>query len=278
MHPHAPSPEFQGVAAQAGLGHWQTAYRPRPTRIAVPLTVAGVIYIAVVACLAGSNLLANGFGLIMLAIFTVFIGLGVLNLAHMKRRSGAGDELHFFEHGLIIKGPKTLVSVFHWDDALVYQRLFHYPQTGLTTYNYLLTDDANAPIAIGDPKGAASSALVNLDGDLADFTLGAAFDRPDQWGPAIQSAITNAQLPNVLARITSGEKVRFGRLALTRHALVVEGTTIPWTDLQQITVKDGTAAFKSGGRFFRTREQVYAIPNFFVFKEAVQARSGLTWT
>lgn len=277
MNPNPLSPELHQLAEQTDLGVHRAEYRPRPAPFAVPLAVALTIYALVIACLAGSNMLENSFGVIMLVVFTVFIGLGVLNLLHMKRKSGASDELHLFDHGLIVKGPKTLVSFHHWDDATVYQRLFHYPQTGLTTYNYLLVAPDGAAISIGDPKGATTSAVTNLP-NLDHFTLGASFDRPDQWGPAVQEAVTRTQLPAVFARIGNNETAAFGPLTLDRDTLTVDGTAIPLTGLQDAAVKDGTAVFKSYNRFFKTREPVYAIPNFFVFKAALEAQTNRPWS
>ncbi|SDD83902.1 DUF6585 family protein [Glycomyces harbinensis] len=278
MTQHAAPNEFDDIAYQAGLGNWRAEYRPRPAPFVLPLTIAGAIYLITAACLAGTNMLQNSFGVIMLVIFTLFIGLGVLNVVHTKRKSGADDVLRLYDHGLIVKGPKTLVSIFWWDTARVHQRLFHYPQTGLTTYNYLLTGPEAHPIAIGDPKGAAASAIANLQGDLANFTLGAAFSRPEEWGPVIQQAVTRAQLPDVLARIDRGERLAFGDLVIDRNALTIDGAAIAWNRLQAVSLRDGVALFKSADRLFRTREPVYTIPNFFVLQEAVRARTGLEWT
>ncbi|MFB9662924.1 DUF6585 family protein [Glycomyces mayteni] len=277
MNPNPLPPELHQLADQTELGAHRAVYRPRATPVAVPLAVALTIYVLAAACLAGSNMLENSFGVIMLVVFTLFIGLGVLNVLHARRRSGAADELHLFDHGLIVKGPKTLVSLHHWDDATVYQRLFHYPQTGLTTYNYLLVAPDGAAISIGDPKGATGSALMNLP-DLDHFTLGAAFDRPDEWGPAVQSQITRAQLPAVLARLQHNDPVTFGPLTLDRDTLTVDGTAIPLTGLQDAAVHDGTAVFKSYNRYFKTREPIHTIPNFFLFKEALQAQTNRPWS
>ncbi|WP_030144287.1 DUF6585 family protein [Glycomyces sp. NRRL B-16210] len=278
MNRHAAPNEFDDIAHRAGLGNCRAEYKPRPTPFVLPLFIAGVIYLLTVVCLAGTNMLENSFGVIMLVIFTLFIGLGVLNVVHAKRKSGAGDVLRLYDNGLIVKGPKALVSIFYWDSARVHQRLFRYPQTGLTTYNYLLTGPDASPIAIGDPKGAAASAIVNLQGDLANFTLGAAFSSPEEWGPAIQQAVTRTQLPDVLARIDRGERLAFGDLAVERDFLTIDGTAIAWNRLQAVSLHDGVALFKSADRLFRTREPVYTIPNFFVLQEVVRARTGLEWT
>ncbi|MDN3240009.1 DUF6585 family protein [Glycomyces tritici] len=278
MHSNAEQFPHGDLAAQAGLGRWQAQYRPRKAPIALSMGIAGAIYVALAACFIGSDLLANGFLLILFLVITAFFALGFANLAYTKHKSGAGDTLDFFEHGLIVKGPKTLVSIFTWDDARAYQRLFHYPQTGLVTYNYLLVGPEGNAISIGDPKGAAMSAAVNLEANLDRFTLGAAFDAPQEWGPIVQEQITRAQLPKVLAEIDAGRRVEFGGLALDARSLQVDGRAVPWGDLQGVSVNDGVVAFKIAGRFLKARQSVYTIPNFFVFKAAVHSRTGLAWS
>lgn len=269
---------YGDLAAQAGLGQWRARYRPRKAPIALSMGIAGAIYVALAACFIGSNLLSHGFLLILFLIITAFFALGFANLAYTKKKSGAGDTLDLFDHGLIVKGPKALVSIFMWSDTKAYQRLFHYPQTGLTTYNYLLVGPEGSAISIGDPKGAAMSAALNLEANLDKFTLGAAFEQPQEWGFIVQEQITRAQLPQVLAEIDAGRQVAFGDLAVDAEALTVDRERIPWGDLQGLSVKDGEVAFKITGRFLKARQSVYTIPNFFVFKAAVQTRSGLNWS
>ena len=183
---HAASDQFGDIAHQAGLGNRRAEYRPRPTPLVLPLTVAGAIY--------------------------------------------------------LITGPET------------------------------------HPIAIGDPEGAAASAIANLQSDLANFTLGATFSRPEERDRVIQPAVTRAQLPDVLARIDRGERLAFGALVIDRDSLTIDGTVIAWSRLQAVSLHDGAAVFNSADSLFRTREPVYTIPDFFVFQEAVRARTGLEWT
>ncbi|THV28757.1 DUF6585 family protein [Glycomyces paridis] len=278
MYPNAQPPGIESIIAQAGLGQWRARYQPRPAPIGVRLGVALGIYLLVVLLFASTGFLATGYGLVFFLVFTAFIGLGVANLAHMKRKSQAGDALDFFDEGLIVKGPKARVQMLWWDDARVFQQLFHYPTTGLVTFNYLLVDQEGNAVSIGDPKGAASSAIVNLNGNLDRFVLGAAFEGPEIWGPIIQDQITRAQLPKVLAEIEAGRRVDFGHLSIDRDGITADGNPIPWPDLQAASVQDGVVLFNVRGRFLRTREPVYTIANFFVFKAAVQVRSGITWT
>lgn len=65
---------------------------------------------------------------------------------------------------------------------------------------------------------------------------------------------------------------------IDRDALTIDGTVIAWDRIQDVSLHDGIAVFKSADRPFRTREPVYATLNCFVLQEAVRAKSGLEWT
>ncbi|MGI5526652.1 DUF6585 family protein [Streptomyces syringium] len=89
---------------------------------------------------------------------------------------------------------------------------------------------------------------------------------PEHWGPAIQDAVTETQLPMALAAVRRGETVSFGDISVSRDTVTAYGRSAPWDQIQQVTVEGGILSLNvADQRHPLTSKKVSQIPHFFVF-------------
>lgn len=162
-----------------------------------------------------------------------------------------GAHLSLYEHGLVVQSGAH-ASVFRWDTVLVLQDIVRvtssYAPGQVVTRRYHLTD----------PSGTM-------------YRLTGGFLSPQQWGPAIQNAVTEAQLPGAWAAIKAGRTLTFGPIALSGANVTARGESVPWAQIQAIKVDRGFVSLKVAGRWRSlTTTPVNGIPNFFVFHELAE--------
>lgn len=158
--------------------------------------------------------------------------------------------MDLFDHGMTVYRSGQDISAFRWDTADVRQSVI--PSHGAAdaaTAEYSLTLDG--------PDGAHESFDERQ------------FDCAHEWGPAIQSAVTAAQLPRAVAEIDAGQQVLFGEIAVDLAELTFAGTSYPWEQVNTIDAQGGLIRFKSGGRWI-TLPPIESIPNFYIFNEVAE--------
>lgn len=234
-----------GEAGQrARLGAHKGAY-PATLVPANRLKVGGVVAgVALVLGLAGLVT-----GTILLAFFGLAVGLifgSRIAFVANRNRQKEGQQLHLFEHGLVCVGRGGNITVRRWDSTTVYQDIVRRYRNGTyvgTTYLYRL-----------------------IDPDGGTLGLAGGFHRPEEWGPAIQRFVTDAQLPHAAAAIQAGRTLSFGDISLDQETVSASGKSVPWRRIQEIKVKDGRVSLRVEGKWFAlTTTMVRSIPNFFVF-------------
>jgi hypothetical protein len=93
-----------------------------------------------------------------------------------------------------------------------------------------------------------------------------------QLGQLIQRGVTRAQLPKVVRKINDGETVWFGPLWVSAAAIGHGHHTLPWTEVEQIDVRQGLIAIKKADRWLTWEKvSVERVPNFHLFMELVHA-------
>lgn len=238
------SARLPAIVQQERLGAHRATY-PAALVPARKLQAAGAL--TVVAAALGAIGLATG--IVALAVFglalAVFIGFRAIQLT-IRNRQKKGQQLLLFEHGLICVGRGGRLTSRRWDTTTVYQNIVRHYRNGVpigTSYVYRLIDPTGDTLA-----------------------LAGGFQRPTEWGPAIQQAVTNARLPEAIATIQAGGALTFGNITLDRQNVSVAGKHIPWAQIQEIRVKDGSVSLRVAGKWLPlTTTMVRSIPNFFVF-------------
>ncbi|MGW2813571.1 DUF6585 family protein [Streptomyces sp. NPDC001415] len=245
LDPDGVAQQVGAAAAREGLGAHRAAYpsiaqaqRQHVRRVQI---AAGVLAVLVVICLAT--------GYVPLA-FVVGLPLLMCLYASVKYSGAAsrneGARLDLFEHGLT-SAHRGAVRVVRYADTTVLQnnvRHTQYGQTTRITYAYTVTDTTGTQIV-----------------------LQAGYAQPHEWGPAIQQAVTEAQLPQAVAQLNAGRRLEFGPLWLTPTEIGSGGKSTPWSQVEEVAVKDGFVRIRVAGRWSAlSMTAVSRIPNFLVFR------------
>ncbi|MEV6953385.1 DUF6585 family protein [Streptomyces sp. NPDC051183] len=181
-----------------------------------------------------------------MAAGAIAAALGMRSLA--ARAAGRGrTQLHFFEHGLVVAEADGATAACRWDALSVCQNVVRHFYNGAhthTTHAYRLAR----------PDGS-----VLLPGRVAPGA--------DRWGPALQEAVTAAQLPRALAEVREGRAVAFGAFSLSREAMSARERSASWDRVEEVSVAGGRVRVQlKGQRRAMARARVSEIPNFFVFQ------------
>jgi uncharacterized protein DUF6585 len=229
----AESATFAAVVAAAqreNLGQHRASFRPKRTKT-FPLVA-----------------------LIVLGVLSLIIVVGVVFLVaafmtpNLNSRRAA-KRIHFFERGLIVADAKGPTGVYRWDSLSVLQSITRRYVNGVyvgTTYIYTLTT-----------REGASTKVTGF------------YDKPDEWGPLIQSEILRAQLPAVMATLETGTNMQFGPLTINRGGIATSSKSLRWNEIENIDVFRGYLRIKKAGGWMRwSSKPVSQIPNFFVFLTA----------
>lgn len=218
------------AAARENLGQYQMSFRPKRVGTAQLIIMLAMGILTVI---------------IVVGVYFIVMAFMQPNLNHRQ----AAKRLHFFERGLIVATGDGPTAVYRWDSLTVLQsitRRYVYGRYTGTTYIYT---------------------LITRDGRQAKVT--GFYEKPEEWGPAIQAEITAAQLPGVMAALQSGASLEFGPLVINRGGLATGSRTLPWSEIQAIEVQQGYLRIKRSNGWLRwSAKPVSQIPNFFVFVTA----------
>lgn len=215
------------AAQQNNLGVLRGSYEPKWLK---PAALIGILLM----------------GLVFLVILAGIVFLVLAFRTPNLNKKRAAMRLHLFEYGLIIADSTGPTAIFRWDRLTVTQEITRRYVNGIyvgTTYVYTLTT----------PEGNKTK--------ITNF-----YDKPDEWGPAIQIAITGAQLPAAIAALEAGAELHFGPLTVNRGGVATSTKSIRWDEIQDIDVNAGYLRIKKAASWIRwSAKPVSAIPNFFVF-------------
>lgn len=237
--------DIHELAGREGLGGHQAAYpsiAPAQRRHLGRVRIATVV-LAVLAVIS----VATGYpGLVILLGGPLVMCLIALVRYGRAADRNEGSRLDLYERGLTI-AHRGHVRAVRYADTDVLQDIIRHTYNGMTTrisYAYTVTD--------------TTGERVILRGGFAD---------PQEWGPAIQRAVTVARFPQALARLDAGQRLDFGPLWMTASEIGSGGKSVPWQQVEEIAVKDGYVKVRVAGRWSSlTMTSVRLIPNFFVFR------------
>jgi hypothetical protein len=215
------------LAQRENLGEYRMSYRPQRVK-----TIQ----------LIGQFVFGILFLVLVVGLFFLVMAFMTPNL-NAKR---AAKRLHLFERGLILAEASGPVACYTWDSLSVLQAITQRYVNGVyvgTTYIYT---------------------LLTRDGKKVKVTN--FYEKPTEWGPAIQASITRAQLPGVLTALESGAPVTFGPLVINRGGIATGSKSLRWDEIKEIDIQQGYLRIKKSSGWSRwSTKPVSQIPNFFVF-------------
>lgn len=251
----APSPSSSSSASYATtqygapLGEYRAGALRIVLLIAGVLSLAAAIVIAAIFGLAAAGPASTTGDLVSGVILTaLFLAVGVYCLVTVYRWRGAHAQI--FERGFsIARGGKSLTG--RWDDvASVIQRVFQMRYYGIPVYT------------------SHTYTLVMLDG--GKLKVDDAFGKVGKLGDSIQRLSANALLPRAIAAYNSGATLPFGKLGVSQAGISNGKETLPWSDLNQLTLRNGYVLITRKGKMLRwTSTPISATPNLYVLTALV---------
>ncbi|WP_019931191.1 DUF6585 family protein [Nocardia sp. BMG111209] len=207
------------------------------------LVAGGLVAVSVLCIVAGAPAAA------VVVILCALIPAGFAALRGRRNRRSRGARLDLFDRGLTVYHSGEEIAGFHWTTVEVRQQSIplHQSAAAATDYAFVLTGPG---------------------GHRAEFDE-AEFANAREWGPLIQSSVTAAQLPGIVAAIDGEQTVHFGDLAVSLLELVHDGARYPWERIQTIDPRGGIVRIKVDGNWI-SLGRVGAIPNFYIFNEVIE--------
>lgn len=135
-----------------------------------------------------------------------------------------------------------------------------------TTLRRNIVEHAKSP---APEQVSHSYTLTDTAGD--SIMLRHTIENPDEWGRAIDQAVTNAQLPGATTILDAGGRLDFEFLWLTRTEIGAGKRSVSWSAVTDIEVSGGWVSIRVAGRS-RPMESlpVSMIPNFTIFYTLAQ--------
>jgi hypothetical protein len=250
------------AAASRGLGNPGVSYPAQTPKM--PLIGLGVLLLLWVALSVIMVLAANGSPTLYedgpLAMAMPFIVLAVVNalgflvvllrspLVSAKARR---LQVHVFDQGWVRVRRKG-IEVYRWDEVqALYASVAENTSGGIrqTAYHYRITFHDGRQVS-----------MRNFATDMARF------------GPLLQQAVAQTQLPRAMAYFDQGNPVGFGDFTVTDDGVATrKGKLVPWSQLGGVKVEFGLVGLvDEQGKRVSPQTAIGQIPNAMTFLLMVQ--------
>ncbi|MFD4438589.1 DUF6585 family protein [Nocardia sp. NPDC058519] len=235
------------AAAQADLGrHLATYTAAEPSTRRPVIEAVGVVLFTVVT-VTGFVTGAEIIGILGLTIVGMLGGrllFDLLRLGYANSRNRKA-RLDLYEHGLIVivrGAPRTI----RYDTTALKRnvvQLVRNPAPEQVSHSYTLTDSVGDPIVVRH-----------------------AIAHPEKWGPAIDKAVTAAQLPRSIAVLDAGGRLDFEHFWMTSTRIGAGKRSAAWLQVTDVEVSKGWVSIHVSGQSTPLESlPVSLIPNFTVF-------------
>ncbi|WP_433195554.1 DUF6585 family protein [Nocardia sp. CA-107356] len=239
--------EHSGPDPAPGLGRHRATYLPVAVRwrryrtMGIVTAVGwGLLLVSVIGGFVVGQIFAGVFAVMFSARLLWDLG----RLWHFEKRN-RGSRLELYQHGLTV-AFRGEVRVCRYDMTSVLQNIVRHTEYGSTTH--------------------ISYAYTCVDITGAKVIVRSGFERSNEWGPAIQRAVTDAQLPRAAAALDAGQRLDFGDIWMTADLVGSGGKSMPWSRIEETRVRDGLVGLRVAGQWRAlTTTPLRYVPNFFVF-------------
>ncbi|MGW1294403.1 DUF6585 family protein [Streptomyces sp. NPDC002533] len=249
---------LEAAAQRAALGAPRGTYTgAQPEASSISFSKGTTVVCAVLAVALFAMGMPTG---VMFALIFLVIAVGCWIAEVSTASKNARIRLHLYEGGLAA-AVKNRVHAVRYDSTDVLQgSLRHTGVGGYTDYTYKLTDVDGAQVTLQGRKGGAATGKFSGHGE---------------WGAAVQTGVTRAQLPDAVDVLNSGGRVEFGKLWLTRDEVGAGSDTAQWREVEELRVIQGFLRIKVAGKWRSLASVAVAVvPNFFVFLTLAEQLRG----
>ncbi|MFG2912612.1 DUF6585 family protein [Kitasatospora sp. NPDC048298] len=254
-HRHVPTEYSEQVAeavARQRLGSHRATYRPaRPSPAVQRSDVVTMSVLLAVLVSAGIALTRTSPGLLLVFLppVAVLLLFRILRERHNRStRKNAG--LHLYEHGLVVVVGGKLRAM-RWDTMTVYQNIGRYHTFGRSN--------------------RIKHAYTLRDREGQEVTIREGFPNPEDWGPRIQQAVTEAQLADALIALRAGKTMPFGSFLVSRSGVAAGRKQVSWSQVQGVHTMQGLVRVEAAGKpTDLTGNPVWMFPNLQLFTALVE--------
>ncbi|TJZ54649.1 hypothetical protein FCH28_13100 [Streptomyces piniterrae] len=174
-------------------------------------------------------------------------------------RTGANARLDLYEHGLTV-AVGGRIHVVRYDTTSVFQK-------GTRQHPH---DSVARPPHHSHLRTTRAYVLTDVEGQRV-VLLGRSEDSgTEEWVPAIQRAVTRAQLPRALAALERGERLSFGDVWLTQEQVGSGVMSARWPQVRQIDVDKEAIRLHTDGNWHTLMPTTSTVPNLFLFCALVE--------
>lgn len=166
------------------------------------------------------------------------------------------SRINVFQNGMV-RTIAGMDKVVRWDDiTAIWQSITHHKSSGITVqtthlYTILLSNGE---------KLKFSDDVKNVE----------------QLGNMIQQEVVKRLLPKAAETLKSGGTVNFGKLSVSPQGLSNSRETIPWDQVQKVSINHGYITVRKQGKLLNwSHITVAATPNVFVFLSLVDQIVGV---
>ncbi|MFG1792979.1 DUF6585 family protein [Nocardia sp. NPDC049149] len=249
---YGPRTDVGLAAGAAGLGAHRATYlaaEPSSRRYlieAVGLLLAGLM--SLVGVVSGAAILTI-FGITGVVLIGGRLLVDVLWLVYVRERN-RGSRLDLYERGLVVRIGGAARAV-RYDSTTLRRSIVEHannPAPNQISHSYTVVDTVGTPVVLRQ-----------------------GIEHPDRWGPEIDQAISDAQLPSAAAALAAGGRLDFEYFWMTETAIGAGQRQALWADVTDISVHKGWVRVDVAGQP-RPLESlpVSLIPNFTVFLTLAQ--------
>ena len=190
---------------------------------------------------------------LLIAFALLLVGLAAGRSAFVNWNKGVG----VYEQGIAVRDRKG-IQAWRWDEIVS------------------LTAAVARPHAFGIVTGTRHvySLFNRLNQSLV---LDDIYVKVEELAEAIQAGIFPILYERAAQQYNAGQRLVFGPVAIGRDGIEIGKKTIPWTGVQQVSVKQGILrVFRTGGGWFnRASVPVSVIPNLKVLLSIIHQVIGL---
>ncbi|ASR36709.1 hypothetical protein BAY61_18795 [Prauserella marina] len=268
------------AARHLRMGKRRSVFRPisrSKGRRAAGLIPVFVLFAFVLVLFGSAGLLTSFLGIVVVGVFVLMICAAMAGMTITARDAKGDQELHVFDEGAVIRGPKGRVLPYRWDETQLIRRGVKPAgaSDSVARWSYGLVHPVTPPVVLGQTVITAK-VIANSEGaDLGNLMRVAEFERLDVWGREFEDGILRAHLPWALQELAEGHAVEFGpATALPQGLTFGGGKVMAWDDISALRIEGGFLRVKVRGKFFTSSVQASDVPNFVVLAAVVDRLSA----
>jgi hypothetical protein len=201
----------------------------------------------------GPAMIDDMLGIPLLVAFTLLVpGLAAGWMAYKNWSKGAA----VYEGGIAVR-DRNGIQAWRWEEIVSLT-------AAVTRHHFVGIDSGTRHVY----------KLVNRQNQR--WVLSDIYTNVEELAKAIQDGIFPSLYEQAVRQYAAGQKLIFGRVAISTAGIQIRKRTFPWSEVQQVSIRRGILKVSSaGGRFRGGRVPVSTIPNLSVLISIINQVTGI---